>query len=129
MSVRHFATQCNELMNFRAKPSDCESCTFHSQCLDKPEQLSPPSYSINKGLVSSQEYILVSKMKSKLDSNQGRAIYSLRWGTVESVFAHLTSCMGLKRFSFRGKAKVNTQWRWMSLLHRELKLHRYPELR
>lgn len=129
MNARHFATQSNELMNFRAKPSDCESCVFRSQCLDNPEQLSPRSYSINKGLVPSQENVLVSKMKSKLDSNQGRAIYSLRLGTVEPVFAHLTSCMGLKRFSFRGKAKVNTQWRWMSLLHNALKLHRYAELR
>jgi hypothetical protein len=38
MNARHFEAQSNELMNLRAKPSDCERCVFRSQCLDKPEQ-------------------------------------------------------------------------------------------
>lgn len=129
MNARHFQTQSNELMNFRAKPSDCQNCAFRSQCLDNPEQISPRSYSINKGVVKTPENALVQRMKEKIDSALGRAIYSLRLGTVEPVFGHLTSNIGLKRFSLRGKAKVNAQWHWMAVLHNALKLHRYGALK
>ena len=128
MNARHFQTQSNELMNFRAKPSDCQNCTYRQQCLSKPDQSAPRSYSINKGLVKTPENNLISEMKTKIDSPKGRAVYSMRLGIVEPVFAHLTSSIGLKRFSLRGKKKVNAQWQLMSLLHNALKLHRYGEM-
>jgi hypothetical protein len=68
-------------------------------------------------------------MKEKIDSEKGRAVYSLRLGTVEPVFGHLTASIGLKRFSLRGKKKVTTQWKWMAILHNSLKLHRYGWVR
>ncbi|MFY0658404.1 MAG: transposase, partial [Neptunomonas phycophila] len=37
----------------------------------------------------------------------GRHIYSKRLGTVEPVFGNLESNKGLKRFTLRGKEKVN----------------------
>ena len=50
------------------------------------------------------------RMKHKIDSPTGRHIYSKRLGTVEPVFGNLESNKGLKRFTLRGKEKVNAQW-------------------
>jgi hypothetical protein len=49
------------------------------------------------------------RMKAKIDSPMGRHIYSKRLGTVEPVFGNLESNKGLKRFTLRGKEKVNAQ--------------------
>jgi Transposase DDE domain len=49
-------------------------------------------------------------MKRKLDTEHGRHQYGKRLGTVEPVFANICHAKGLKRFSHRGKKKVNTQW-------------------
>ena len=50
------------------------------------------------------------RMKHKIDSPTGRHIYSKRLGTVEPVFGNLERNKGLKRFTLRGKEKVNAQW-------------------
>ncbi|MEW8030319.1 MAG: transposase [Candidatus Thiodiazotropha sp.] len=63
-------------------------------------------------------------MKRKLDSTRGRHIYSQRLGTVEPVFGHITDAIGNKHFSYRGKRKVDGQWKLM-MFHNTLKIHRY----
>ncbi len=45
----------------------------------------------------------------RVDSDKGKQIYSHRMSTVEPVFANITSCKQLKRFSLRGKTKVQGQ--------------------
>jgi len=47
----------------------------------------------------------------------GRHIYSKRLGTVEPVFGNLESNKGLKRFTLRGKDKVNAQWLLYCMVH------------
>ncbi|MEW8192479.1 MAG: transposase [Candidatus Thiodiazotropha sp.] len=41
------------------------------------------------------------------------------------MFGHLTDAIGIKRFSYRGKRKVDGQWKLMMMLHNTLKIHRY----
>ena len=65
------------------------------------------------------------KMKRKIDSLTGRHIYSQRLGTVEPVFANICSTLGLRRFSLRGKIKVDAQWKLFCVVHNLLKIHRY----
>ena len=48
-------------------------------------------------------------------------------GTVEPVFGNLTYNKGLRRFSLRGKPKVDTQWKLFCLVHNIGKIHRYGE--
>ncbi len=57
------------------------------------------------------------KMKNKIDSPMGRHIYSQRLGTVESVFGNIETNKGLKRFTLRGKQKVNAQWLMYYMVH------------
>jgi len=64
-------------------------------------------------------------MKVKIDSEQGRTIYSKRIGTVEPVFANLRHILKLDRFTQRGKEKVNIQWKLFSIVHNTLKIHRF----
>jgi Transposase DDE domain len=47
------------------------------------------------------------KMKRKIDSSQGCQQYSRRLGIVEPVFTNLCHNLGRKRFSPRGRVKVN----------------------
>jgi hypothetical protein len=51
------------------------------------------------------------RMKEKIDSALGRHIYSNRHG--------------IKRFSLRGKEKVNGQWQLMTMLLNLTKIHRF----
>jgi hypothetical protein len=64
-------------------------------------------------------------MKRKIDSDQGRYQYGRRLGIVEPVFGNICGTRGLRRFSLRGKRKVNTQWLLYCLVHNIGKLHRY----
>ncbi len=64
------------------------------------------------------------RMKAKIDSPMGRHLYSKRLGTVEpvfgirySVFGNLETNKGLKRFTLRGKEKVNAQWLLYCMVH------------
>ena len=56
------------------------------------------------------------RMRSKFDSPLGRAIYNRRMGTVEPVFGNLQN-KGMRRFTLRGRAKVNAQWQLFTMVH------------
>ena len=49
-------------------------------------------------------------MKEKVDSVEGRRIYSRRMWTIEPVFGNITSNKGLNRISLRGEEKCTAQW-------------------
>jgi len=67
-------------------------------------------------------------MKERIDSEEGKAIYSQRMSVVEPVFGNLTSNKGLRRFSLRGKAKVQGQWQLFCLVHNIEKLQNFGSL-
>ena len=77
------------------------------------------------GVTGGRKGTLIEAMKEKIDSVQGRAVYSQRLGTVEPVFGHIREMMGIKRFSLRGKKKVNAQWQLIATIHNLLKVYRY----
>jgi hypothetical protein len=56
-------------------------------------------------------------MKNKIDSVEGRAIYSKRLVIVEPVFGNIRACKRLDRFTLRGRVKVNIQWMLYCLVH------------
>lgn len=65
------------------------------------------------------------KMKRKIDSEHGRYQYGRRLAIAEAVFGNICGTRGLRRFSPRGKKKVNTQWLLYCLVHNIGKVHRY----
>lgn len=55
------------------------------------------------------------QMQRRLRTQAGRAAYDLRKSTIEPVFGIIKEAMGFRRFSLRGKVKVNLEWKLVSL--------------
>ena len=67
-------------------------------------------------------------MKTRVDSDKGKRIYSHRMSVVEPVFGNLEFNKKLKRFSLRGLKKVTAQWKLFCLIHNIEKLANYGKL-
>jgi len=115
-----------EFMQFQARESDCDACELRSRCLRLGTQRAR-SRQVNIRLNETREArtSALEQMRRKIDSVLGRHIYSHRLGIVEPVFGHITEALGIKRFSLRGREKVNGQWRLMTMIHNIAKIHRY----
>jgi hypothetical protein len=61
-------------------------------------------------------------MKEKVDSLEGRRMYSRRMWTIEPVFGNITSNKRLNRLSLRGEKKCTAQWLMFCLVHNIEKL-------
>jgi len=68
-------------------------------------------------------------MRRRIDSAEGRALYSRRIATVEPVFGNLRYNKRLDRFTLRGQCKVDTQWKLYCMVHNIEKLahHGYAQ--
>lgn len=65
------------------------------------------------------------RMRAKLSTPRGRAIYAKRKSTVEPVFGQIKGCRGFRQFSLRGLAAVGGEWSLVCACHNLLKLFRY----
>jgi hypothetical protein len=67
---------------------------------------------------------LVERMKRKLQTKAGRAIYAGRKTIVEPVFGQIKQARGFRQFLLRGVEKVRAEWALVCTTHNLLKLHR-----
>ncbi len=67
---------------------------------------------------------VVSRMREKLKTEIGRAVYKQRKMIVEPVFGQVKEVRGFRRFSFRGLHKNEAEWSLICLTHNLLKLFR-----
>ena len=65
----------------------------------------------------------VDKMKRKLKSKVGKAIYAARKCVVEPVFGQIKQARGFRQFLLRGKDKIKGEWALVCLTHNILRLH------
>jgi transposase len=65
------------------------------------------------------------RMRAKLLTAAGRALYAQRKTIVEPVFGQIKEARGFRRFLLRGLAKVRGEWRLVCLTHNLLKIWRY----
>ena len=112
-------------IQFQAYESDCANCGMRKRCLRSDQQKTPRQINVALDITAERKASVIERMKRKIDSVQGRHIYSQRLGTVEPVFGHISDAIGIKRFSLRTKRKVDGQWKLMLMLHNMLKIHRY----
>ena len=112
-------------VRFMGPKCACVPCTLRAKCLRHPDRTLTRAVAYFTGKRRSRQKTYTQKMKEKIDTEQGRAIYSKRIGTVEPVFAHLRYALRLDRFSVRGDSKVNIQWKLYSIVHNLLKVHRF----
>jgi transposase len=66
----------------------------------------------------------VERMKRKLRTQAGRAIYAGRKTIVEPVFGQIKQARGFRQFLLRGVDKVRGEWSLVCTTHNLLKLHR-----
>lgn len=98
---------------YEAKQKDCTDCNLKEKCLKTKKTKRRTLYikdRIEKINHSEQ-------MMRKIDTEEGKAIYSKRMGIVEPVFSNITYCKRMNRFTLRTKAKVNIQWLLFCMVH------------
>lgn len=71
-----------------------------------------------------KEATRVDRMRRKLQTKVGAAIYSKRKTVVEPVFGQIKQVRGFRQFLLRGLEKVKGEWAIVCLTHNILKLHR-----
>ncbi len=64
------------------------------------------------------------RMRSRLASEEGRALYARRKAVVEPVNGQIKHARGFRQFSFRGLEAVEAQWALVCLCHNLLKMFR-----
>jgi len=64
------------------------------------------------------------RMRAKLATPEGRAIYARRKAIVEPVFGQIKEARGIRAFLLRGLAAVRGEWNLIALTHNLLKLFR-----
>jgi transposase len=63
------------------------------------------------------------KMKRKLQTKTGKAVYAARKAIVEPVFGQIKQARGFRQFLLRGFEKVAGEWALVCLTHNILRLH------
>ncbi len=115
----------NLAIKFRGRKTDCRVCGVREKCLRHPERTEARQVYFFQGRSENAPETFTQKMKRRIDSIIGSHIYSKRIGTAEPVFANIKHALGLRRFTLRGKRKVDIQWKLYCMVHNLIKIHRY----
>jgi transposase len=98
---------------YAANKADCKGCELKVKCLRRKNAKRKTIF-IPIGHVPGN---LFKAMQDKIDSDQGRRIYSRRIAIVEPVFANIRTHKEMNRLTLRGKIKVNIQWMLYCMVH------------
>ena len=66
----------------------------------------------------------IDRMRRKLQTTLGAAVYALRKTIVEPVFGQIKQVRGFRQFLLRGFEKVRGEWALVCLTHNILRMHR-----
>jgi transposase len=116
---------------FEGRISKCRHCAIKQDCMRNP--LSADTRTGNGRQVS---FVIEKKrkpnytdwMKKRVDSAEGKQIYSHRMSVVEPVFGNIGSNKRLNKFSLRGKTKVENQWKLYCIVHNIEKIKNYGQI-
>lgn len=111
-------------MKFRGAKRDCVPCALREQCLRTPEKTKSRQVAFFQGKRGREESY-TDRMKRRIDSDTGKRMITARFATVEPVFGNLRSNKRLHRFTLRGHAKVDGQWKLYCMVHNIEKLARH----
>jgi transposase len=124
-SGRHCRPDGYRAVIFKGALRDCGACALRTRCLTHPERTRTRQVTLFLGRSPGKAETSSARMKRKIDTEQGRYKYSRRLAVAEPVFANICSTRRLRRFSLRGKRKVNTQWLLYCLVHNIGKVQRF----
>jgi len=113
----------NEGDKYMASARDCGVCPLAEKCLmksprrkEKRRQNRTPKRTLYITVLKHEEN-LSEKMRKKIDDPAFRELYSRRQQIIEPVFANITLCKGMDRFTLRTARKVNIQWQLYCIVH------------
>lgn len=109
-------------VKFQGAQRDCMPCELRHRCLRTPDKTKTRQVAFFQGKVASDKPDLLARMRQLIDSALGKRMIAKRFATVEPVFANLRHNKAIKRFTLRGTAKVNAQWKLYALAHNIEKL-------
>jgi len=112
-------------VKFKGRKTDCRACKLRSECLRHPDRTEIRQVAYFVGRTEKGRNTFTEKMKRKIDSAAGRALYAIRLAIGEPPFANIRSILRLDRFTLRGKRKVNVQWNLFCMIHNMKKIQRY----
>jgi transposase len=108
-------------VSFEGSRANCGACPLRSQCIRKPGVSMYRQVTFFDGTKTQDLHPQTTAMKARIDTREGRLLYSRRLGIVEPVFGNLHS-HGLRRFTLRSRRKVDAQWKLFALVHNVQKL-------
>ena len=108
--------------HFRGAKGVCGPCPLRAQCVRTPETTVARQVAFFTGKTPERLDSHTARMQRRIDEPAERARYARRLATVEPVFGDLCANTGLDRFTLRGRAKVDTQWKLFCLVHNIEKL-------
>jgi len=119
-----------ERIAFNGRVTVCRECSLKTDCMKNPN-----ASESSTGRGRQVSFVLKDKrkpnhtdwMKKRIDTDEGRRIYSHRMWVVEPVFGNITIHKRLNRFSLRGKTKVNAQWQLFCMIHNIEKIANYGQ--
>jgi transposase len=120
-----------------ADTTSADAGYFSEQAVDSPELaatnlLVPPDRKrtgaddvvIGQPLAEADAPPTTERMRRKLRTAEGSALYKLRKAIVEPVFGQIKAARGLRRFLLRGFENARQEWSFIALTHNLLKLFR-----
>ena len=96
-----------------APKTACRVCKLRSKCLRNPKSLQRQVYFFHTKPTGGWAY----EMRQKIDTVEGRKMYSKRMKIVEPVFGNVKAQKDMDRFTMRGRDKINIQWRLYCIVH------------
>ncbi|TKB23292.1 IS1182 family transposase [Desulfopila sp. IMCC35006] len=110
-------------IKFKGAKRSCLPCKLRRECLRYPNKTGTRQVAYFTGKNAKGQQRFTERMKRKIDTAIGRAIYSMRLAVGEPPFAHIRSVLGLDKFTLRTKRKVSTQWNLFCIVHNLKKIH------
>ena len=108
-------------VSFEGSRALCGRCPLRAQCLRKPDVSEYRQVTFFDGSKTRETHPQTRAMKARIDTREGRLLYSRRLGIVEPVFGNLHNHR-LRRFTLRSRRKVDAQWKLFALVHNVQKL-------
>ena len=102
----------NEGNKYQSRKTDCAGCLHAAQCIQRTGK----SKGYRTLYIPKLQYDenLSQKMREAIDKPRYRKLYARRLQIIEPVFADITYCKGMGRFTVRGREQVNIQWKLYS---------------
>jgi len=113
--TKHHVIKGTVYRTYHTQEQDCRGCTLREKCLTGKAR--SPKTKCLMIPIGPDGINLTKLMVEKIDSEEGRKIYSHRMKIVEPVFGNIRINKHLDRFTLRGKIKVNIQWLLYCMVH------------